>query len=170
MQFGLLTVSDTCFQDPSQDKSGPTLQECLNSHEKLAGSKFVTGIVPDDKERIKQWLIEQIPQVDVILTTGGTGFSSRDVTPEATREIIERPCPGIVVALLKVGLEKTPLAALSRPEAGICKQCLIVNLPGSPKACRESVPVLAEILPHAVSLLQEDKKQVQQTHTAMRSS
>lgn len=77
MKIGLLTVSDTCFKDPSQDKSGPTLKECLGSCEKLAGSTYLTGIVPDDKEQIKQWLLEHVPQLDVILTTGGTGFAAR---------------------------------------------------------------------------------------------
>jgi molybdenum cofactor synthesis domain-containing protein len=77
MKFGILTVSDTCAQDPSQDKSGPILKECLISCDKLAGSTFLVGIVPDDKETIKQWLLEHISQVDVILTTGGTGFAAR---------------------------------------------------------------------------------------------
>jgi molybdenum cofactor synthesis domain-containing protein len=90
----------------------------LKEHTKFADSTIVSGIVPDEVVAITKWLTDNIEFCDVILTTGGTGFSARDVTPEATRAVIQRPCPGIVVALLKAGLDQTPMAALSRQEAG----------------------------------------------------
>ncbi|KAI6222911.1 Molybdenum cofactor biosynthesis protein [Aphelenchoides fujianensis] len=154
MRIGVLTVSDTCAADPTADRSGPEVRRCVEESD-LTDARISTGI---------EWISARLDAVDVILTTGGTGFAPRDVTPEATRQLIERPCLGIVVALLRAGLEKTPLAALSRPEAGIAGRCLIVNLPGSPKAVRESMPVLLPLLPHAVALLRDDRREVRAVH------
>ncbi|KAI6241947.1 Molybdenum cofactor biosynthesis protein [Aphelenchoides fujianensis] len=163
MRIGVLTVSDTCAADPTADRSGPEVRRCVEESD-LKDASISTGIVPDEITAIKEWISARLDALDVILTTGGTGFAPRDVTPEATRQLIERPCPGIVVALLRAGLEKTPLAALSRPEAGIAGRCLIVNLAGSPKAVRESMPVLLPLLPHAVALLGDDRREVRAVH------
>ncbi|CAD5231433.1 unnamed protein product [Bursaphelenchus xylophilus] len=156
MRIGILTVSDTCSENPEKDKSGPILLENLQTSIILKNPVFSTAIVADDKDKIKKQLILWAKDHHVIITTGGTGFAPRDVTPEATREVIQKPCPGIVVALIQEGLKFTPMAALSRPEAGICGQCLIVNLPGSPKACQQSLPVLEPLLNHAVQLLRPE--------------
>ncbi|KAI6213599.1 Molybdopterin adenylyltransferase [Aphelenchoides besseyi] len=164
MRVGILTISDTCANDASADRSGPELRKCLQETEQFKDCTFESGIVSDDVEKIERWLREHLESTDFILTTGGTGFSHRDVTPEATRRVIERSCPGIVVALLQSSLNQTPLAALSRQEAGIAGRCLIINLPGSVKACRESIPVLVPILPHAVSLLRNDLNEIRSVH------
>ncbi|CAD5223950.1 unnamed protein product [Bursaphelenchus okinawaensis] len=156
MRIGVLTVSDTCKTEPEKDKSGPVLLETLKKSTIIQNPTFSKQIVEDNVAKIKDVLLEWSKTHDVILTTGGTGFTHRDVTPEATRAVIEKPCPGIVVALVQEGLKHTAMAALSRPEAGICNNCLVVNLPGSPKACQQSIPVLEPILNHAVQLLRPE--------------
>jgi molybdenum cofactor synthesis domain-containing protein len=115
-------------------------------------------IVPDEREAIQKTLITWSDEgnLDVILTTGGTGFSPRDVTPEATQAVIERLAPGLAEAMRQSSLVVTPHAMLSRALAGIRKRTLIVNLPGSPKAAVENLQVILPVLPHAVQLLTED--------------
>uniref|UniRef100_A0A915NK21 molybdopterin molybdotransferase n=2 Tax=Meloidogyne TaxID=189290 RepID=A0A915NK21_9BILA len=166
MRFSVLTVSDSSSQNPSLDKSGPLLIELFSNSLKFIEKAQLIDykIVPDDRKEIVDYLHNNITEVDCILTTGGTGFAKRDVTPEATKEVIERECPGIVTSLLVGGLRSTPFAALTRLTAGISGNCLIINLPGSPKAVQEGFVILEEILPHAISLLKEDFDEIKKDH------
>ena len=155
IRFGILTVSDRSSKGERPDTSGPVLHELVLSQ----GWEVVKQeIVPDEKEILCEMLITgvDIVNLDVILTTGGTGFSPRDITPEATRTVIEREAPGIAEAMRSFSLQITPHAMLSRATAGIRASTLIVNLPGSPKAARENFQAIQMVLEHAVQLLQED--------------
>lgn len=161
IRVAVLTVSDSAYMDNALDKSGPSvcrqLLLSLLSTKDLFEVDCITAIVPDEVQLIRlqvgEWL-DLKPPVDVILTTGGTGFTPRDQTPEAVREFIERPAAGIEIALMTASLAHTPFAALSRPCAGITKNnALIVTMPGSVKACTEYLHVLIPLLPHAVALL-----------------
>ncbi|RUP00766.1 MoaB/Mog domain-containing protein [Jimgerdemannia flammicorona] len=151
---GILTISDTASNDPSQDQSGPTLRNILSTPP-VSWVVAEAAIVPDNPELIKGTVVEWCDKknLDIVMTTGGTGFASRDVTPEAITSIIERPTPGITHVLLSTSLSVTPFAALSRPVAGIRSKTLILTLPGSPKACKENVGAVLGMLPHAVELL-----------------
>jgi len=164
MRVSILTVSDSSSMDKSLDRSGPILIELLRNSPKLAAKIVCYSIVPDEQDKIEQLLRKYCTLSDVILTTGGTGLSKRDVTPEATKRVIEREVNGISTALLISGLKSTPFAALSRLVAGTVGQCLIVNLPGSRNAVREGFSVLESILNHAVSLIKEEKTEVDKTH------
>ena len=126
--------------------------------ESLNGIVEQATIVPDEVTLIKSTLVEWVDQyhLDLILTTGGTGFAPRDVTPEATRLVIQKEAPGLVFAMLRDSLAITPHAMLSRMVAGIRGQTLIVNLPGSPKAARENLASILPALPHALQLLRDD--------------
>jgi molybdenum cofactor synthesis domain-containing protein len=117
-----------------------------------------TEILPDDVELLKKTLIEwaDCGEMDVILTTGGTGFSPRDITPEATQEVVQRSSPGLAEAMRSASLRTTPHAMLSRATAGIRSRTLIVNLPGSPRGAVENLAVLVPVLPHAVQLLSDE--------------
>jgi molybdenum cofactor synthesis domain-containing protein len=154
LRFGILTVSDRSSQGIRPDVSGP---ELTNAVRQRGWNILRTGIVPDDVTDIQRVLAEWADSgdVDIILTTGGTGFSPRDITPEATQGIIERSVPGIGEAMRLTSLRITPHAMLSRGIAGIRRQTLIVNLPGSPKAALENLDVILPVLPHAVELLRE---------------
>lgn len=148
----MLTISDRCAAGKAEDVSGQVLEEAMRT----AGYEVVRrATLPDERELIAGWLREACDVCDLILTTGGTGFAPRDVTPEATRDVIEREAPGIAELLRLEGLKKTPFAALSRGVAGIRGRTLIINLPGSPRAVRESLDVLLPLLPHAIDLIQE---------------
>lgn len=151
MVFGIICVSDRCSKGACEDKSGPLIKELTTS----LGSTKEYIIVPDEKEEIEKALIYLCDDIkaDVVFTTGGTGFAPRDVTPEATVAVIERNVPGIAEAIRMKSLEITPKAMLSRAVSGIRKQTLIINLPGSPKAVRESIEVVLPVLPHAVETL-----------------
>ncbi len=155
LRFGVLTVSDRSFQGVRVDNSGPVLEEMI-----LAFGWKVTrsGIVPDEMDLIRETLIEWADsgELDVILTTGGTGFAPRDITPEATLSVVERSAPGLAEAMRQRSLEITPHAMLSRAVAGIRKRTLIVNFPGSPKAAKENFEVILPVITHAVQLLQDD--------------
>ncbi len=151
-RVGILTVSDKGHAGERQDTAGPELGRLLDpSCFKVAAYE----IVPDEPQAIAAQLTawSDTEGLDLILTTGGTGFSPRDVTPEATQAVIEREAPGLVFAMLQSSLAVTPHAMLSRAAAGMRGQTLIVNLPGSPKAARENLESILPALPHALELL-----------------
>lgn len=155
IRFGIITLSDRSSRGERDDQSGPALARLIQAE---GWSLAKESILPDDEAAISQLLIEWVDsnELDVILTTGGTGFSLRDVTPEATRSVIDREAPGLAEAMRAASLKITPHAMLSRVVAGIRNQTLIVNLPGSPKGAVENLQVIVPVLPHAVQLLKED--------------
>lgn len=152
IKFGVITVSDRSARGEREDSSGPVLVDSIHNH---GWSVVRTIIVPDEEELIKKTLISWADsnELDVILTTGGTGFAPSDVTPEATMAVIERLTPGIPEAMRAESLKITPHAMLTRMAAGIRKSTLIVNLPGSPKAAVENFRVIEPVLEHALKLL-----------------
>ncbi len=154
IKVGILTISDRSSQGLRLDQSGPALVSMI---EQQNWQVTMTEIIPDDYETIRRKLMEwsEIGETDIILTTGGTGFSPRDVTPEATLSIIDRNAPGIVEAMRAASLLVTPHAMLSRAIAGIRKKTLIINLPGSPKAATENINTVLVALPHAVELIRD---------------
>lgn len=121
MNFAVITVSDTCHRDNELDKSGKQLIELIKNSQTFGNCSVVYDIVPDEIDHIRNKIAERAAACDVVLTTGGTGLSSRDVTPEATKCLLEKECPGIITALYLKGLEHTPFAALSRLVAGCCQ-------------------------------------------------
>lgn len=147
----VITVSDSCARGERDDHSGPALRKALGeANVEVEASE----VVPDDLEAIREVLRRCVSaEVQLVVTTGGTGFGLRDVTPEATRAVIERPAPGIAELLRREGAAQTPLSWLSRGEAGIAGRTLIINLPGSPRAMRHAVETLKPILFHALDLL-----------------
>ncbi|CAG9316696.1 CNX1E [Blepharisma stoltei] len=152
VKIGILTISDRVSEGVATDTSGPHLIE--KSKELFNGCCTFYQIVPDEIERIRDALLEWCNEgFELIFTTGGTGFSERDVTPEATKMVIEREAPGISTQLIVEGLAKTPLASLSRGVAGIKGRSLIINLPGSLKAVKEGFEILSQVIPHAISIL-----------------
>ncbi|MBK9927085.1 MAG: MogA/MoaB family molybdenum cofactor biosynthesis protein [Anaerolineales bacterium] len=157
MRFGILTLSDRSSRGERADSSGPALARLIEAE---GWSITKQSLLPDDESAIRQILSEwsDSRDLDVILTTGGTGFSPRDVTPEATRAVIDREAPGLAEAMRAASLKITPHAMLSRIVTGIRKQTLIINLPGSPKGAVENLQVVIPVLLHAVQLLQEDPR------------
>jgi molybdenum cofactor synthesis domain-containing protein len=153
ISVAILTVSDRCFRGETPDESGPLIHRLLEAA--LDVGIVAEELVPDEEGRIrdilKRWCDEL--GIDLVLTTGGTGFSPRDVTPEATRAIIERETGGITEAMRAEGLRSTPHAMLSRAAAGIRGRTLIINLPGAPRAVEEGLRVIILALPHAVEII-----------------
>jgi len=157
VRTGVLTISDRGHKGEYRDLSGPLIRELLTA--RLDAAVEVESIVPDERAVIADTLIRWADDLglDLVLTTGGTGFAPRDVTPEATRDVIEREAPGLAEAMRAASLRITPHAMLSRGVAGIRGGTLIVNLPGSPKAVRENLETVLPALPHAIELLQGRK-------------
>jgi molybdopterin adenylyltransferase len=150
----VITISDSSARGEREDRSGPAV---VAEVEAWGGTVVATEIVADDRETIAARLRLHADRGDVqlVVTTGGTGFAPRDVTPEATRDVIEREAPGLAELMRLRGLESTPLAHLSRAVCGIRGRTIIVNLPGSPKGAVESFAAIAKPLAHAVALLSE---------------
>lgn len=153
IKAAILTLSDKGSRGEREDLSGLTIKEMLKE---ISAEVIFYDILPDEKELIKEKLFEYVGKVDLILTTGGTGLSPRDVTPEATREVIEKEIPGIPEIMRIEGMKKTPRAMLSRAVAGIRDQTLIINLPGSPIAVKENLQVIMDTIPHAIEKIKGD--------------
>ncbi len=158
MRAVVLTISDSCFSGERKDLSGPAVVEALRARN---WEVVHAAVLPDDSATIRKAL-EELTRTDAVsphsdmsavFTTGGTGVAPRDVTPEATREVLEREVPGLAELMRSAGLRHTPRAALSRGLVGIRKGTLIVNLPGSPKGAVESLEAIAGLLPHCVELI-----------------
>jgi molybdenum cofactor synthesis domain-containing protein len=152
LTVGVLTISDRGWRGEREDRSGETIKRMLAA---LDAHILRYEIVPDEKEIISQKLTQWADEVgiDLIVTTGSTGLSPRDVAPEATLAVVQRLVPGLAEAMRAEGLKKTATAMLSRGVSGIRGQSLIVNLPGSPKAVRESLEIILPVLPHAMEVL-----------------
>jgi molybdenum cofactor synthesis domain-containing protein len=158
LKAGILTVSDRGFMGERKDASGPALRRWLEAHAVTTGR---LEIVPDEEERIaavlRRWTDEE--EFDLILTTGGTGVSPRDVTPDATLKVVERTIPGFGERMRSKSIEKTPTAILSRAIAGVRKRSLIINLPGSPKAAVENLEAVWDAVAHAVAKIRGDESE-----------
>lgn len=152
IRAAVITASDACFQGKRRDESGEALVELLGS---IGAEVVARGILSDDLGPLIQKLEEltRRGKINLILTTGGTGLGPRDNTPEATRRVIEREVPGIAEAIRAESLKMTPMSMISRGVAGVASGTLIINLPGSPKAVRETFAVIKPVLAHAVDLL-----------------
>jgi molybdenum cofactor synthesis domain-containing protein len=155
LRVGIITISDRSSRGERDDASGPALQQQIMDQ---GWEVIQMEIIPDDFQAIKALLSAWADdgELDVILTTGGTGFSPRDITPEATQAVLDRNAPGLAEAMRAASLSITPHAMLSRAIAGIRKRTLIVNFPGSPKAATENLAAILPVLPHAVQLLRDD--------------
>ncbi len=156
IKVAILTLSDKGAKGERKDTSGPTIERMM----KKIDAKVVSyDILPDEKALIRKKLLSLCNKADLILTTGGTGVSPRDVTPEATREVIQREIPGIAEAMRLKGLKKTPFAMISRAVAGVRGKTLIINLPGSPAAVKENLSVILSCLPHAIEKIKGSRKE-----------
>jgi len=154
IKVAVLTLSDKGSKGEREDKSGPAIARLIR---KINGEVVSYEILPDKKDLIKRKLLSLCNKVDLILTTGGTGVSPMDVTPEATLRVIRREVPGIAEAMRYEGLKKTPYAMISRAVAGIRGKTLIINLPGSPKGAKESLSVILSAIPHAIEKIKGSK-------------
>lgn len=150
--ISIITVSDRSYQGKREDLSGPTIRTWAEDKGYVIRNEM---IVPDELKSIKKALVDCSDEgTDLIITTGGTGFAVRDVTPEATLAVIEKNAPGFVEVMRMKSLQVTPHAMLSRAVSGIRKKSLIINMPGSPKAVRENLGFIESGIPHAIALLQ----------------
>jgi molybdopterin adenylyltransferase len=149
MKAAVLTVSDGVSEGAREDTSGETLEHLLAAE----GYEVVRRVVPDERDAIADAISELADEVQLVLTTGGTGLAPRDVTPEATMTVLERAAPGIAEAIRAESIAKTPHALLSRGIAGVVGSTLVVNLPGSPGGCRDGFAVLKPALGHALELV-----------------
>ena len=163
MRAAVVTVSDRSFRGQRPDVSGPVLTALLEG----AGAEVIeTTVVPDDPAVIAQALIRLADEVrcELIVTTGGTGLSPRDTTPEATKQVIDKDVPGMAEAIRQESLKQTPFAMLSRGMVGVRGQTLILNFPGSPKAVKECFAVVEPVLAHAVKLLRDENPYADADH------
>ena len=162
IRVGILTLSDRSARGERQDESGPALAQLVQAEGWVVIKR---AILPDDESQIRALLSEWADshEIDLILTTGGSGFAPRDVTPEATRAVIDREAPGLAEAMRSASLKITPHAMLSRVVTGMRRRTLIVNLPGSPKGAVENFQVIVPVIPHAIQLLRDDP-QAEKTH------
>lgn len=147
----VVTVSDSCSRGEREDLSGPAVAELLH---RLGFSVTVRQVVPDELIQIQNILILLAREVQLVVTTGGTGIAARDVTPDATTAVCDRVVDGMAERMRSQGLKKTPFAALSRGVCGVRGRALILNLPGSPAGAVDSLEAVAELLPHAIELLE----------------
>jgi molybdopterin adenylyltransferase len=161
MKAAVLTVSDRVSRREAEDGSGDTLEELLRGD----GYDVTRRLVPDEADEIADAIRELAAEAALVLTTGGTGLAARDVTPEATRSVLDREAPGIPEALRADSLAKTPHGLLSRGTAGVLGRTLVVNLAGSPGACRDGYAVLRPALPHALRLLADQATATDHVHT-----
>ena len=152
IKVGILTISDKGSKGEREDLSGKVIEEVVK---KINGEVKYYQIIPDEKNIIQEELIKAVDKLhlDLILTTGGTGLAKRDVTPDATLEVMEKEVPGISEIIRSESFKKTDRAILSRGVAGIRKESLIINLPGSPKGVRESLKIILDALPHGIEIL-----------------
>lgn len=155
IRTAIITLSDKGSKGEREDESGRVIGEMIKT---VGAEVSYYEVLPDERSLIAAALarLADSGEIDLILTTGGTGVAPRDVTPEATREVIDRELPGMAEAMRAESLQKTPHAMLSRAVVGICKQTLIVNLPGSPRAVRENLAVILPALTHAVEKIKGD--------------
>ena len=156
LRVAILTSSDRASQGEYEDLSGPALTQLII--QKLEAEVVTTAVLPDEQDKISACLVNWSDQlnIDVILTTGGTGFSPRDVTPEATLAILDKQTPGLAEVMRSEALKITPHAMLSRAVTGIRGRTLIINLPGSPKGAVENLSFILSVIPHAIALLRSD--------------
>ncbi|MDZ4245982.1 MAG: MogA/MoaB family molybdenum cofactor biosynthesis protein [Dehalococcoidia bacterium] len=155
IKVGIITVSDKGYKGEREDLSGKIIAEMVRE---VGGEVISYALIPDEKEIISNTIIDYVEKkaLDLIVTTGGTGVSPRDVTPEATKEVLDKEIPGMGEAMRLKGLETTPHAMISRALAGVRKRSLIVNLPGSPSGVRENLGAILMAIPHAIAKIQGD--------------
>lgn len=152
IKVGILTVSDSCSKKRREDESGPTIKKIVEA-KGLKVERY--EVVPDEREAIKGAVINMVDimKLDMILTTGGTGIGPRDVTPEAIKPLLDKELPGVSEQIRRLGAQNSPRAILSRGSAGMRRQSLIVNLPGSPRGVEESLNAILDVLIHGVDMI-----------------